>query len=260
MSNSAATKELPVTSIWHGAVSQEDVQLVRRRHQEKVEEWLDFADFATELFKLHEKYGIEEGEAGYFAYRKHLRTNYYQKLETYGSTPDPLDEGCDCIFCKMHPKETPAEPASEEHELPKATPPNQHSESRLEQVPAEAPTDSNQHNHPTQSPQELGPVPAYDQYEYDEEYERVAGDTSRYDSVGGVELDWGEQNLQPGPIVPIYPLNPSPPPSPYSKEKPTDADRREERQRRETKYGPDPVYVKTAGEKAWLKKMSGSVF
>ncbi|MCR9115556.1 MAG: hypothetical protein NXI22_01240 [bacterium] len=113
MSDSTVVKELPETSMWHGAISEEDVALVRRRHAEKVEEWLDFADFVTELNALHEKYGIEKGEEGYFAYRKHLRTNYYQKLETYGPTPDPLDEGCECIFCKMHSEEPPVETESE---------------------------------------------------------------------------------------------------------------------------------------------------
>lgn len=118
MCSSTVVKELPETSMWHGAISEEDVQLVRKRHQEKVEEWLDFADFAAELFKLHEKYGIDKGEEGYFAYRQHLRTNYYQKLQTYGPTPDPLDEGCDCIFCKMHAQDSPSgeqEPAEEKN-------------------------------------------------------------------------------------------------------------------------------------------------
>ncbi|MCR9118198.1 MAG: hypothetical protein NXI22_14785, partial [bacterium] len=116
---------------------------------------------------------------------------------------------------------------------------------------------------------------------YDEEYERVAGDTSRYDSVGGVEPDWGNsERIKPGPIVPIYPLNPSPPPSPYSKksrlgqvpaEPRGDLDPSEEPSVSKSatipitepgseKLGLVPAYKKTAGEKAWLKKMSGSVF
>ncbi|MCR9115855.1 MAG: hypothetical protein NXI22_02770 [bacterium] len=305
MCDSNAVKELPETSIWHGAISDEDVALVRRRHAEKVEEWLDYADFATELFALHEKYGIEKGEEGYFAYRKHLRTSYYQKLYTYGPTPDPLDEGCDCIFCRMHADESPAET---DCELPEAMSKKQGTQEkskarRLGQVPAEPRGDLDPSTKPPVAKsasnamtkpgsKKLGPVPAYEKNEatpetesvepYDEEYERVAGDTSRYDSVGGVEPDWeSSEKIKPGPIVPIYPLNPSPPPSPYSKksrrgqvpaELPIDAASPRNHspvpksatnaitKPGSEKLGLVPAYVKTAGEKAWLKKMSGSVF
>ncbi|MCR9116530.1 MAG: hypothetical protein NXI22_06195 [bacterium] len=134
MSDSTVVKELPETSYWYGAISEEDVKLVRKRHAEKVEEWLDEASFCAELFQLHKKYGIDDGEEGYVAYRRHLRTNYYEKLYTYGPTPDPLDEGCDCIFCNIYGEEPPAEvrcevaeetvvhsTSSGECELPEAT-------------------------------------------------------------------------------------------------------------------------------------------
>ncbi|MCR9115561.1 MAG: hypothetical protein NXI22_01265 [bacterium] len=194
MCDASVVKELPETSKWHGAVSEEDVALVRSRHAEKVEEWLDFADFANELFKLHEKYGIDKGEEGYFAYRKHLRTNYNQKLETYGLTPDPLDEGCECIFCSMHAEESPAETETEVHStasgkcehpeamlekqgthIPRSLAMNQeHPERRLGQVPAESSIDVDSQRDQTPVPKsttnaitkpgskKLGPVPAYD--------------------------------------------------------------------------------------------------
>ncbi|MCR9120458.1 MAG: hypothetical protein NXI22_26280, partial [bacterium] len=157
MSQSTTVNTLPETSIWFGAISEEDVQLVRRRHAEKVEEWLDFADFATELFALHEKYGIEKGEEGYFAYRKHLRTSYYEKLQNYGPTPDPLDEGCDCIFCRMHSKDEPAEEAT--GAIRAAKQPN--NEGRLGQVSAESPIDFSQPGNQKQPSKKLGPVPAH---------------------------------------------------------------------------------------------------
>ncbi|MCR9117305.1 MAG: hypothetical protein NXI22_10210, partial [bacterium] len=239
MCESTVVKELPETSIWHGAISDEDVALVRRRHAEKVEEWLDYADFATELFALHEKYGIEKGEEGYAEYRKHLRTSYYEKLYTYGPTPDPLDESCDCIFCRMHSKDqSPVERESEvkeetevhasasgECELPEAISNQQGTQEkskdrRLGQVPAESPIDVASQDNQSHLPEsasnamiepgskKLGPVPAYEKINdeiealpYDAEYERVAGDTSRYDSVGGVEPDWeNSEKIKPGPI------------------------------------------------------------
>ncbi|MCR9118121.1 MAG: hypothetical protein NXI22_14390, partial [bacterium] len=43
-------------------------------------------------------------------------------------------------------------------------------------------------------------------------------------------------------------------------ESPAASTRQEERRRREKRYGPDPVYVKTAGEKTWPEKKSSSVF
>ncbi|MCR9117211.1 MAG: hypothetical protein NXI22_09740, partial [bacterium] len=149
MCDSTVVKELPETSFLHGAICDDDVALVRQRHAEKVEEWLDFADFATELFKLHEKYGIEKGEEGYFAYRKHLRTNYYHKLQTYGPTPDPLDEGCDCIFCKMHtePEDGTDQPATEKNDhVAKSNTGSNHNNRRLGQVPAESLTTTDQSN------------------------------------------------------------------------------------------------------------------
>ncbi|MCR9118499.1 MAG: hypothetical protein NXI22_16305 [bacterium] len=216
MCDSNAVKELPETSIWHGAISEEDVALVRRRHAEKVEEWLDYAEFATELFALHEKYGIEKGEEGYAAYRKHLRTSYYQKLYSYGPTPDPLDEGCECIFCRMHADEPPTETerevttesivhstASGESELPEAM---------LEKQGTDVPRSpiANQKRHERR----LGQVPAESRDDFNPSNEPLVATPAT-----SAMTKPGLKNL-----------------------------------------GLVPAYVKTAVEKPWLKKMSGSVF
>lgn len=194
MSSVIVVKELPASSKWHGAVSDEDAELIRRRHAEKVEKWLDFADFATELFKLHEKYGIDKGEEGYFAYRKHLRTNYNERLATYGPTPDPLDEGCDCIFCGLHSQETPAEPVESLNETPIEPEPNRKQES----APAEPRCDIEQ------SEKKPRPVPTNGGDLVDEETSSDES-VSRYDSVGGVCLDppfdWGASENPPVRII-----------------------------------------------------------
>lgn len=104
-------------------LGEEDLQRMRERHHQLVEAWLNFADFATELFQLHAKYGIEQGEAGYAAYRRHLRTQYYRNMQEVGPVVDPLEEGCDCIFCKMHADESPAE-AQEAAEIPSTPEPS----------------------------------------------------------------------------------------------------------------------------------------
>ncbi|MCR9118543.1 MAG: hypothetical protein NXI22_16525 [bacterium] len=116
MCDSTVVRDLSNSSFWQRKIREElpeeDAQRIRERHQELVEEWLDFADFATELFNLHKKYGIEHGESGYVAYRKFLKQQYDQRLADVGPTVDPLGEGCQCIFCKMHAEEKP-EPTPE---------------------------------------------------------------------------------------------------------------------------------------------------
>ncbi|MCR9117349.1 MAG: hypothetical protein NXI22_10435 [bacterium] len=257
MCNATAVKELPETSKWHGAVSDEDVALVRRRHAEKVEEWLDFADFAAELFALHEKYGIEKGEEGYFAYRKHLRTNYNHKLETYGPTPDPLDEGCECIFCRMHPVDTPENsrrlgqvPAESPSDVEQPTERVTKSTTcRLGQVPAESPSDVEQPTeHVTKSTAcRLGQVPA----ELPSDFEQAANHKQTIKKLGPVpayktetyRVRWADQRTpkkhhvigrHSGPYATIESGSKKPRPS--------------------------PAYLPTTGEKPWLEKMSGAVF
>lgn len=182
MCESTVAKTSPGSSFRDGNLSDEERRRVRERHRDLVEAWLDFADFAAALFKLHEKYGIANGDAGYAAYRKHLRKKYEAKLASKGLTVDPLNEGCRCIYCKLHSDETeestqaPAEVAPVTEPTPPSPPTKKvdrsilqhrsisphgetHNRRRLGQVPAEPPR-------PHQpsfkiANQKLGLVPAY---------------------------------------------------------------------------------------------------
>ncbi|MCR9118170.1 MAG: hypothetical protein NXI22_14640 [bacterium] len=104
-----------------GSLPEEEANEVRAHHEAQVEEWLDECDFLTELFALHAKYGIEPSEEGYRDYRTHLRLNYNTKIAVLGPTTDPLSEGCDCIFCRLHPLDQPVEeePEQKPEEEPK---------------------------------------------------------------------------------------------------------------------------------------------
>lgn len=143
MCHSTAVAELPESSIWRGKLSAEEAEQARQRHRALVEAWLDFACFADELFKLHKKYHVANGEAGYVAYRQYLKKQEEKYLADYGLTADPLNEGCQCVFCISHPEKksatSPSTPEPQEHGKVRCA--DQSNDRRVEHGPRGGPYD-----------------------------------------------------------------------------------------------------------------------